>query len=128
MARSGSRTSYYFGSGLDLLPRHCWFNENSKNRSWPVGQKKPNDGGLFDLSGNTWTWCQDASYLYKEGTQEKPVRDNEDKQSITEKLLRSLRGGSFNDQPLVVRSSFRYSNRPSNLYYTFGLRLCRTFD
>ena len=57
--RAGSVTSRYYGETEELLPKYGWYNKNGRDRSWPVGSKKPNDLGLFDVNGNVFTWCQE---------------------------------------------------------------------
>src|SRR5205814_313433 len=61
--RAGAASSRYYGSSLELLPRYAWCfypaNRTWLNRTWPVGQKLPNDLGLFDMHGNVWTWVED---------------------------------------------------------------------
>src|SRR5262249_36181670 len=57
--RAGAVTSRYYGETEELLERYGWYLKNSKDRTWPVGGKKPNDLGLFDLHGNVYTWCQE---------------------------------------------------------------------
>jgi len=47
-------TSRYYGSTVDLLWRYAWYKDNAHDRTWPAGQKKPNDLGLFDMHGNVW--------------------------------------------------------------------------
>src|SRR5215813_8055687 len=50
--RAGTTTPYYFGAAEELLGRYAWYLYSSRDRSWPVGQKRPNDLGLFDMHGN----------------------------------------------------------------------------
>jgi formylglycine-generating enzyme required for sulfatase activity len=93
--RAGVRTSRYYGSSLDLLPRYAWYNANAQDRTWPVGQKRPNALGLFDMHGNVWNWCQEGYRDYPAGARERPFRDLEDTRAITLDLPRGVRGGMF---------------------------------
>ena len=56
---------FYGGGGEDLLAVCAWYQKNAQDRAWPVGQKRPNDFGLFDMHGNTFDWTQDPGFLYK---------------------------------------------------------------
>ena len=54
--RAGTLTDYYFGAQSDKLQDHGWFRGNSQKRLHPVGLKKPNPWGLFDVYGNVREW------------------------------------------------------------------------
>lgn len=62
--RAGAVTARSYGEADDLLGNYGWFLENAKDRSWPVGSRKPNDWGLFDMHGNIWNWCQNPFKAY----------------------------------------------------------------
>jgi formylglycine-generating enzyme required for sulfatase activity len=124
--RARTETSRSHGVGLDLLPRYAWYARNSSGRSWPVGQKRPNDFGLFDMHGNVWSWCQDRAVSYPEPEEGKPVPDQEDKTDIRDITSRSVRGGSFVDLPPNVRSACRSGARPVVADYVVGFRPART--
>jgi formylglycine-generating enzyme required for sulfatase activity len=126
-ARAGTKTSRYYGSSLELLPRYAWSPNNAKERTRPVGQLKPNDFGLFDMHGNVWTWCLDTSSSYPGGTRDRPVLDKEDLRPVTDRLSRVMRGASFSVHPGFVRSAFRNSGPPSFLNNTVGVRVARTW-
>jgi formylglycine-generating enzyme required for sulfatase activity len=121
--RAGSTTSRLYGQGTELLPRYGWYLLNSEERNWPVGQKRPNDLGLFDLHGSVWNWCQNAAGPYPAGSL---VEDEEEVRPVEERVHRSLRGGSIYNQPPNLRSALRYSERPSYRDFAFGVRVCRT--
>jgi serine/threonine protein kinase/formylglycine-generating enzyme required for sulfatase activity len=121
--RAGAASSRSDGSAAELLPRYSWHQSNSHERTWPVGQKRPNDFGLFDLHGNVWCWCQDSALVYRSGR----VEDKEEIRDIKDHHGRVLRGGSFSVYAPNVRSASRYSNRPANRYSDIGVRACRTY-
>jgi formylglycine-generating enzyme required for sulfatase activity len=124
--RAGAATSRYYGSSAEVLPRYAWHLHNSDDRTWPVGQKRPNDLGLFDMHGNVWQWCQDAYRGYAAGPRGAPAEDEEDKTDIKDEHSRVVRGGSFTRRPSGVRSAYRHANRPAPRRFTFGLRVART--
>jgi formylglycine-generating enzyme required for sulfatase activity len=100
---------------------------NARERTWPVGRKKPNDLGLFDMHGNVFTWCQERYQNYTPLQGEKPYEDKEDKLSINKQESRPLRGGAFNDPAVRVRSAERYWLLPALRPVGVGLRPARTF-
>src|SRR5262249_32924050 len=65
--RAGAGCTYSYGCSEILLSEYAWYRKNSGDRTWPVGQLKPNDLGLFDVHGNVWTWCQCRYVDYKAG-------------------------------------------------------------
>jgi formylglycine-generating enzyme required for sulfatase activity len=120
--RAGATSSRYYGSSVELLPRYAIYVGNSKDRSWPVGQKRPNDLGLFDMHGNVWTWCQEVALLYPSGR----IEDKDDIRDILSTQSRVLRGASFDNLAPSVRSAFRNSSGPAIRGDTIGLRVART--
>jgi len=58
--RAGSTTKYAFGDKDGELKDYAWFKGNSKGEDPPVGKKKPNAWGLFDMHGYVWEWTADA--------------------------------------------------------------------
>jgi formylglycine-generating enzyme required for sulfatase activity len=121
--RAETTSSRSFGSSVELLARYAFFQLNSRERTWPVGQKRPDDLGLFDMHGNVWCWCQGPAFLYPSGRTE----DKEDIRYIEEKIGRVLRGASFYIHAPLVRSADRFSIRPALRNIDIGVRACRTY-
>jgi len=121
--RAGSVTSWYYGSSEELLRRHAWYRNNAEDRTWPVGQKKPNGFGLFDMHGNINDWCQSSYAAYKPGPAGKAI---DDKEYDNSSFILVLRGGSFGGAPVDVRSADRLVFAPANRVYNVGLRVART--
>jgi formylglycine-generating enzyme required for sulfatase activity len=125
--RAGARTSSYFGSSSGLVGHYAWFAGNSRGRTWPVGQKRPNDLGLFDMHGNVFTWCQERAAPYPVGTLPSPASDEEGPLQITDRTDRVLRGASFALPLLGMRSARRHDGQsPTGRLAGFGVRVART--
>jgi formylglycine-generating enzyme required for sulfatase activity len=120
-------TSRSYGSSEALLGRYAHYRDNSGARAWPVGQKRPNDLGLFDVYGNVWAWCDGPALLYPRGraADKEYIRDI---QYMLDSDGLALRGGSFDYLAAFVRSSVRYSGPPGSRFYNVGLRACRTYQ
>lgn len=82
-------TSNYIFVGSDSIEEVAWCKKNSKNKTHPVGLKKPNKLGIFDLSGNIAEWCLDCwTDNYNNFTQLNPISNVETKDRV-------IRGGNF---------------------------------
>jgi formylglycine-generating enzyme required for sulfatase activity/tetratricopeptide (TPR) repeat protein len=126
--RAGSASSRYFSAAKELLPRYAHYLGNSQSRSWPVGQKRPNDPGLFDMHGNVWTWCQDVTPVYPPTRAGQAAEDKEDSRAISDSQSRILRGASFGVLAPDMRSTYRNSDAAGYRLNVIGVRLCRTYD
>ena len=101
--RAGTTTRYSFGDDPAGLKDYAWFKENSKGEDPPVGKKKPNAWGLYDMHGYIWEWCQDAWHPSYEGAPaDGSARDAKDAKE------RVLRGGAWPDPADMCRSAYRF--------------------
>ena len=100
-ARAG-RTGYFsFGNDVSQLEQFAWFNKNSLG-TWPVGTKKPNDFGIFDMQGNVWEWTQDCwTAGYHGAPSNGSARLNGDCS------VRAIRGGSWLSLGAGLRVTYR---------------------
>jgi formylglycine-generating enzyme required for sulfatase activity len=87
-ARGGKQSKGYIYSGSNELGSVAWYDKNSGRRTHEVGTKKPNELGIFDMSGNVWEWCWDSYENYTSASQINPKGANERSDSV-------LRGGAW---------------------------------
>jgi formylglycine-generating enzyme required for sulfatase activity len=114
--RAGSKTRFFFGESDDALDEHAWHSGNSAGITHPVGQKKPNAWGLYDMAGNMWEWCQDFYGDYASGAATDPAGPD----SGTHRVLR---GGAWHFKPIYCRSAVRSFSTSDNHTFDFGFRV-----
>jgi formylglycine-generating enzyme required for sulfatase activity len=59
-AKAGTSNKYAGYRRMEEAEDFAWFDENSENDLHPVKQKRPNEWGFYDMSGNVWEWCEDV--------------------------------------------------------------------
>ncbi|MFM1843040.1 MAG: hypothetical protein RLZZ490_1782, partial [Cyanobacteriota bacterium] len=121
--RAGTETHYYFGDDESELENYAWFHGNSDGQTHPVGEKRPNAWGLYDMHGNVWEWCADSwhgSYATKPSRFKK--QGNE---AWVDKSTKNyvLRGGSWRLPPGNCRSAYRNDYLPDFQNSLLGLRV-----
>jgi serine/threonine protein kinase/formylglycine-generating enzyme required for sulfatase activity len=124
--RAGAVTSRFYGETEELLEKYAWNLKNSQDHTWPVGSKKPNDLGLFDMHGNVWNWCQDIRKAYPQGQNANGHEDKEDSLIVNDRVSRVLRGSSFDTYASFARCAFRNGGLPVTGDLDLGFRPART--
>jgi formylglycine-generating enzyme required for sulfatase activity len=114
--RAGSRTAYHCGESSKSLGDYAWFRENSNDRTHPVGKKKPNAWGLYDMYGNVWEWCSDWEGEYPKGAVSDPTGPREGR-------FRVHRGGGCFATAAGCRSSDRSGIDESARNRSIGFRV-----
>jgi formylglycine-generating enzyme required for sulfatase activity len=109
--RAGSTTAYSFGDDPEKLDQYAWYYDNSDERYHQVGQKKPNQWGIYDMHGNVMEWTADAyvtDYFAR-------IAGNPQNPYVKPTALypRSVRGGGWDDDPDRLRSAARRGSDPA---------------
>jgi len=101
--RAGSTTAYHFGDDPGQLDEYAWYYGNSDEKTQPVGRKKPNPWGLYDMHGNVAEWVLDQHVEdgYTQHAEQNPLV------VPTTLFPRVVRGGSWDDDPEDLRSAAR---------------------
>jgi formylglycine-generating enzyme required for sulfatase activity len=125
-ARAGDTTS-----GANTRDEQAWHSENANSTPHPVGKKKPNAWGLFDMTGNVSEWTWDG-YEYLQADATDPIVGGTtaaletSTASATETTDRMIKGGSFYDHPLNTRYAFRLRYPVDSSSKSVGFRPVRT--
>ena len=134
-ARGGNNSNGYKYSGSNNFGDVGWYWDNSGSKTHPVGQKKPNELDIYDMSGNVMEWCWDwygSSYYqecYNQGTVTNPKGPDRGLLNITyiySAIHRILRGGSWCGNGGSCRVSDRTYHPPGSSYAGLGFRFSRT--
>jgi len=125
-ARAGTDTRYYCGDDAACLTEIAWYRDNSAVADntlhpHPAALKKPNAFGLYDMSGNLQEWTADCSHVDFTGA---PV-DGSAWMTGGDCAQHVFKGGSYNDDAWVQRSSWRYWDFPDIRGIADGFRCAR---
>ncbi|MGA0431014.1 MAG: formylglycine-generating enzyme family protein [Flavobacteriaceae bacterium] len=104
--RAGTTTAYSFGDDPTQLDDYAWFEANANAAYHPVGEKKPNPWGLYDMHGNVAEWTLDA-YAISTYQERKGKTTDNPFEVPTQTYPRVARGGSWMDAPRHLRSAAR---------------------
>ena len=115
-ARAGTATAYSFGDDAEDLGPYAWFSGNAAGNDPPVGAKKPNSWGLYDVHGYLWEWCLDSDGDYKGA----PTDGHPQLADDAERYI--VRGGSWKSKPPELTSSYRLAAPTGAKADDLGLR------
>ena len=118
-ARGGRKSKGYKYSGSNDIDKVAWYDNNSSGRTHPVGQKAPNELGLYDMSGNVWEWCLDDWLDESTALIEEFSRGTEPGGP----MQRASRGGSWYNDKKDCRSASRNPGGFSHRSDTCGFRV-----
>ena len=109
VCRAGTTSAYSFGDDPARLTDYCWYKGNAKGNDPPVGAKKANPWGFYDVHGYLWEWCSDA-WSDRPGTGKADAGQ------------RVLRGGAWTSTAEQCRSDIRKKAKPDKRGADIGLR------
>ena len=120
---AGKKQKYPGTSSEEELEQYAWLESNSGLRTHPVGTRKPNDLGIYDMAGNVWQWVQDRydRDYYRQSPRQNPKGDPFGANRI-------LKGGSVYQQASFLRVSGRDYQDPARRANCVGLRLAVSND
>ena len=122
-ARGGKKSKKYWFAGSNNVKDVAWFKDNSGGATIPVGKKKANELGIYDMSGNVREWCQDffENNYYRWSPEQNPKGPSDGK-------IRVIRGGSWSGKSVKMRISNREANYASSRFPQIGFRLALPAD
>ena len=122
-ARGGKYSKGYKYAGSDNIDEVAWYVANAEEKSHPVASKKPNELGIYDMSGNVYEWCEDK-YLMYDGSE--PQYSEKMLKSDKKREFHIERGGCWNYGPTMCRVAYRHAGNYTHMYAYDGLRLALT--
>jgi len=116
--RASSKAAYCFGDDEQRLGDYAWYSKNSEGKTHPVGDKRANAWGLYDLHGNVWEWGWDWHGPYSKEPQRNPGGPETGSNRV-------VRGGSWSGGAGSCRSAYRHGFDPGHRGGNLGFRLAR---
>lgn len=116
--RAGGTTAYNFGNDMSQISAYAWYAGNSEAKTHPIGEKRPNSWGIYDMHGNVAEWVQDwyDPAIYAAGAATNPYGPDTG-------VFRVRRGGAWSNHHSRLRSAVRDHDLPEMRTDMFGFRI-----
>ncbi|MDR0789493.1 MAG: formylglycine-generating enzyme family protein [Bacteroidales bacterium] len=120
-ARGGNKSKGFLYSGSNTYDEVGWSYENAAGKTHHIGLKRPNELGIYDMSGNAWEWCSDNYdiYYYEQSPSDNPLGAN------TDKLGKVNRGGGFSFDFSFLKTSARRGSATQSVGSGTGFRIVK---
>ena len=119
-AARAARSKNYTHSGGEKMVLLGWSRIDDDDVTHPVGKKKPNRLGLYDMNGNVWEWCSD---WYSDGYYSQSLSVNPENKDFGPKEYRVARGGSWDSDAATCSVYHRMAYKPMSSYNDRGFRV-----
>ncbi|MBQ3690483.1 MAG: formylglycine-generating enzyme family protein [Bacteroidales bacterium] len=121
-AKGGKNSKNYAYAGSDDIDEVAWYDETTGEKGiHPVGKLKPNELGIYDMSGNAWEWCLDYYGKYTSASVKDPA-------GPTKGTYRVIRGGSWYYVEDMAKVTSRDGPQPRFTNYNYGFRVVKVND
>jgi len=117
-ARGGVKSKGLVYAGSNNIDDVAWYTLNSDDKTQTVGTKRPNELGIYDMSGNVWEWVNDRFGEYSGASETDPKGPSFGSTRVN-------RGGSWDDDARLIRVTSRGDNTPESRFNSLGFRLVR---
>lgn len=124
-ARGGRRSKGYKYAGSNNINEVAWYDGNSGSNTHPVGQKKPNELGLYDMSGNVWEWITDD---WHDNYHDAPTNGQAWLGTYIKGTYRVYRGGSWLHSSRSSRVTFRHGIKSDSKNPGIGFRIVSSLN
>ena len=118
-AKGGQKSKHYKYAGSNDIDEVAWYDETTRERGpRSVGKLKPNELGIYDMSGNAWEWCLDNWGKYTSKAEKDPT-------GPAQGGFKVIRGGSWYYVDEMAKLTSRDGPKPRDTNFNYGFRVVK---